>query len=147
MFNREPRPSDEVLEAVDALLVVLRESTERNQVETRRAQTIRRLRSHRRTYGEILGGVAGSMTRGVTRESADAVFAAATRLHIAEVRALNREGMGVDEITVLCGLRPHDVTSILSAPAPDGKGSTMEQRKTPTEHRDGLSSPDGREEI
>jgi len=128
LVNRGPRPSDEVLEAVDALLTVLRESTERNQVETRRAQTIRRLRSHKRTYGEILGGVAGSMTRGVTRESADAVVAATERLHIAAVRALHREGMGVDEIAVLCGLRPHDVTSFLFPPAPDGKGSSMEQR-------------------
>lgn len=117
-----------MLEAVDALLVVLRESSERNQVETRRAQTVRRLRSHRRTYGEILERVAGSLTRGVTRESADAVVAATKRLHIAEVRALNREGMGVDEIAVLCGLRPHDVTSILSPPAPDGEGPSMEQR-------------------
>ena len=86
-----------MLEAVGALLMVLRDSTERNQVETRRAQTVRRLRSHRRTYGESLGRVAGSLTRGATRESADAVVAAANRLHIAEVRALNREAMGVDE--------------------------------------------------
>ena len=124
VLRREPTPSDEVLEAVEALLVALRDSSERNQVETRRAQTIRRLRSHRRMYGEILTGVAGSLTRGITRESADAVVSATERLHVAEVRALNREGMDIDGIAELCGLREHDVVAILSSVPPDRHGSS-----------------------
>jgi hypothetical protein len=112
-----------VLEALDALLVALRESSERNQVETRRAQTVRRLRSHRRTYGEILGRVAGSLTCGITRESATALVGATERLHVAQVKALNREGMGSDEIAVLCGLSPHDVATILSGAVSDDQGS------------------------
>jgi hypothetical protein len=139
--------SDEVLEAVDALLVALRESTERNQVETRRAQTLRRLRSHRRTYGEILGRVAASLTRGVTPESADDLVDATKRLHVAEVRALKREGMGVDDIAVLSGLTPHDVTIILSPLAPEARGWSLGQRMRPAEHPDGRSSPNRREEI
>lgn len=147
IVSREPRPGDDVLDAVDALLAVLRESTERNQVETRRAQTVRRLRSHRRPYGEILRRVSGSLTRGVTRESADALVGATKRLHAAEVMALQSEGMRVDEIAVLCGLTPDGVTSILSRPSPHGEALSPEHRATPAEHPDGLPSTDRREEA
>jgi len=136
-----------VLEALDALLVALRESSERNEVERRRAQTVRRLRSHSRTYSEILGRVAGSSTRGVTRESAKALVGATERLHVAEVRALNREGMGSDDIAVLCGLRPHDVATILSDVASDGQGSSGSDESMRAAEPDGVSWADAPEET
>ena len=121
-------PTDDVLDALDALLVVLRDSSERNQVETRRAQTVRRLRSHGRTYGEILGRVTGSLSRGVTREGVNALVGATERLRVAEVKALGREGVGRDEIAVLCGMRPPDVESILAGVGPDDHGSSPSDR-------------------
>ena len=108
-----PGDCDEVLEALDALLVVLRESTQRNQVATRRSQTIRRLRSHGRGYREILGRVEGALGLGITRENVDRVLKANDRLSRAEVRALHGEGMKVEEIAALCGVARQRVSRLL----------------------------------
>jgi DNA-directed RNA polymerase specialized sigma24 family protein len=109
------RPADDVLEALDALLVVLRESTQRNQVATRRAQTIRRLRSHGRSYHEILGRVSGTSTLGITRQNVDCLSRANDRLQRAEVLALHGEDVAVADIAALCGITTQHVT-VLVAP-------------------------------
>ena len=108
------RPADDVLEALDALLIVLRESTQRNQVSTRRAQTIRRLRSHGRSFHEILGRVSGTSTRGVTRQNVDCLIQASDRLQRAEVLALQEEGMAVADIAAACGITRERATVLLA---------------------------------
>ncbi|MDQ4098146.1 MAG: hypothetical protein M3144_09800 [Actinomycetota bacterium] len=95
--------TDEVLDALDALLVVLHESSERNAVAARRARTIRRLRSHGRSYREILRRVEGALDLGVTRESVEGLLHATDRLHAAEARALHEEGVSIEEIASLSG--------------------------------------------
>ena len=105
---------DEVLAAVDDFLVVLREATARCKESTRRAQTIRRLRSHRRSYTEILNRVAGARHAGVTRANAERLIAVSDRLERAEVRALGREGVLVPEIAALCALTPARVDVLLA---------------------------------
>ena len=111
------RPGDGVLEALDALLVVLRESTQRNLVATRRAQTIRRLRSHGRSYHEILGRVSGASTLGITQQNVDCLSRANDRLKRAEVLALHEEDVPVVDIAALCGITREHVT-VLLAPEP-----------------------------
>ncbi len=111
------RPADDVLEALDALLVVLRESTQRNHVATRRAQTIRRLRSHGRSYHEILGRVSGTSTRGITRQNVDCLIRASDRLQRAEVLALHEEGVAVADIAVVCGITHERATVLLASRA------------------------------
>lgn len=114
---RGGRPADAVLEALDALLVVLRDCTKRNQVSTRRAQTIRRLRSHGRSYHEILGRVSETATLGITRESLDGLIQANDRMQQAEVLALRDEGIEVADIAALCGITPQRATALLAPPA------------------------------
>lgn len=97
-------PRDEVREAVDGLLVVLRETAQRNQVARRRAQTMRRLRSHGRSYREILRRVDGALNLGITVESTDRLLEAHGSLQGAEIRALYAEGLGAEEIAVLLGI-------------------------------------------
>jgi hypothetical protein len=106
-------PTDEVLDAVDGLLEVLSASTKRNQAATRRAQTIRRLRSHGRSYNEILGRVAGARALGITRENVECLIEASDRLHRAEVRALHAEGTGINQIAVLCGITRRRASALL----------------------------------
>ena len=95
---------DEVLEALDSLLVVLREASQRNQVAARRARTIRRLRSHGRPYGEILRRVEGALNLGITAENVGSLLEANRRLQGAEIRALFGEGLGAGEIATLLGM-------------------------------------------
>lgn len=111
---RVGRPADDVLVALDALLVVLRESTKRNQVATSRAQAIRRLRSHGRSYSEILGRITGSSTLGITRENVDCLIQASDRLQHAAVLALRDEGIAVADIAALCGITRQRATAILA---------------------------------
>jgi hypothetical protein len=109
--------TDEVLDALDSLLVVLLDSTQRNRVATRRAQTIRRLRSHGRSYSEILGRVAGSLTIGITRRNVDCLIRASDRLHRAEVRALRDEGVALADIARLCGVTERRASALLAMEA------------------------------
>lgn len=99
-----PRPPDEVLEAIDSLLSVLSEASVRHQAATRRARTIRRLRSHGRSYAEILERNAGSPAHRITRHDLEATVRASESMDRAEVRALQAEGLDVDRIAVLCGM-------------------------------------------
>jgi hypothetical protein len=109
----ESKPRDEVREAVDGLLVVLRETAERNQVARRRAQTMRRLRSHGRSYSEILRRVDGALNLGITVESSDRLLDASDRLRAAEIRALHGEGLGAEEIAALLGITAKRVSESL----------------------------------
>ena len=109
------RKPDDVLLAIDALLVVLRESTQRNQVTLRRAQTVRRLRSHGRTYEEILRRVSGASTQGVSRPNLDGLIRASDRLQKAEAIALQDEGVAVADIAVLCGITSERTVELLAS--------------------------------
>lgn len=107
------RHSDSVLEALDTLLAVLRVSTKRNQSATRRAQTIRRLRSHGKPYREILGRVERSEILQITRENLDDLLQASSRLRRAEARELYSEGMTMEEIAGLFGVTRQRVSVLL----------------------------------
>jgi hypothetical protein len=115
--------SDEVLEALDALLAVLRDSTRRNQDATRRAQTIRRLRSHGRSYREILSRAERALILQITRENLDGLLQASSRLRRAETRALYAEGMTMEEIASLFGVTRQRVSVLLRDGAPQGEAS------------------------
>jgi hypothetical protein len=109
----ETRESDDVLEALDALLVVLRDSTGRNQDATRRAQAIRRLRDRGRSYREILGRDERALILQVTRENVDGLLQASSRLRRAEARALYAEGMTMEQIAELFGVTRQRVSVLL----------------------------------
>lgn len=102
-----------MLEALDALLAVLRASTRRNQAATRRAQAIRRLRRHGRPYREILGRDERALILQVTRENVDGLLQASSRLRRAEARALYAEGMTMEEIAALFGVTRQRVSVLL----------------------------------
>jgi Homeodomain-like domain-containing protein len=112
--------NDDVLEALDGLLVVLRDSTRRNQDATRRAQTIRRLRSRGRSYREILGSAERALILQITRENLDGLLQASSRLRRAEARALYAEGMTMEEIAEVFGVTRQRVSVLLRSTASAG---------------------------
>lgn len=109
----DTRLSDDVLDALAALDAVLRESTRRNQDATRRAQTIRRLRHHGRSYREILGRPESALILQITRENLDGLLQASSRLRRAEARALYAEGMTMEEIAGIFGVTRQRVSVLL----------------------------------
>jgi len=115
----ESKP-DQVLEALDDLLVVLGEASQRNQVATRRARTIRRLRSHGRSYSEILRRVEGALNLGITTENVERLLEANLRLQAAEIAALSGEGLNDEEIATLLGITRKEVCETLRNPSGPG---------------------------
>jgi len=109
----DTRQSDDVLEALDALLGVLRDSTHRTQEATRRARTIRRLRRDGRSYREILGSDDRALILQMTRENLDGLLQASSRLRRAEAKALYEEGMTMEEIATLFGVTRQRVSVLL----------------------------------
>jgi len=106
-------PHDQLLEALDELLVVLRESTKRNQLAIRQAETIRKLHRGGRTYREIFVRDERSLIRQVTRDNVDDLVRASAKLRWAEVKALHDEGLTMDRIAVLFGLTRQRISSLL----------------------------------
>jgi predicted XRE-type DNA-binding protein len=102
---------DEVLDALDALLAVLRESAARNKLATRQAQTIRRLRSGGQTYREIFARDERSLIEQSTRHNL--LLRASARLRRAEAHALHAEGMTMDKIAALFGVTRQRVSVLL----------------------------------
>jgi DNA-directed RNA polymerase specialized sigma24 family protein len=120
----EERQTDDVLEALDVLLAVLRDSTQRNQGATRRGQTIRRLRNGGRSYREILGRDERALILQVTRENVDGLLQASSRLRRAEAKALYAEGMTMEEIAEVFGVTRQRVSVLLrEAGGADGGGA------------------------
>ena len=109
----ETRQSDDVLEALDALLAVLRDSTRRNQDATRRGRAIRRLRTQGRSYREILGRAERILILQTTRQNLDGLLQASSRLRRAEARALYGEGLTMEEIAALFGVTRQRVSFLL----------------------------------
>lgn len=113
---RRRRPGDEVLDAIDALLAALSESARRHDNAARQARTVRRLRSHGRSYGTILAGAPVSPQSRVTRQAVEAAVLATEQLDRSSVRALVGEGIAVDRIAVLCGLSEAEVATFTAGP-------------------------------
>ena len=104
---------EEVLEALDGLLAVLAEAAQRNQVSARRARTIRRLRSHGRSYREIASPCRGRVEPGITVANVGSLLEANRRLQGAEIRALSGEGLSAEEIATLLGITQNRACEIL----------------------------------
>lgn len=107
------RPRDEVLDAIDSLLGALRESAKHNQAAARHAQMIRRLRSHGRSYTDILGQSPTSQAHRIRKQDVAAAIEASQRLDRAEVHALRNEGLGPDRIASLCGMTRAQVDRLI----------------------------------
>ena len=110
---RRKRPADEVLGAIDTLLAALGECSRRHDETARQARTVRRLRSHGRSYAAILAGAPVSPQSRVTRKAVEAAVLAAEQLDRAAVRALLDEGVAVDRIAVLCGMSEAEVGTVV----------------------------------
>ena len=74
---------------------------------------MRRLRSHGRSYSEILRRVEGASNLGISVESTDRLLEANGRLQDAEIRALHAEGLGAEEIAALLGITEKRVSESL----------------------------------
>ncbi len=116
-------------EALDAMVVALRESSKRNQRAMRQAQTIRRLCVARQPYGEIFARQERAELRRLTRDTIDQMVEVGARFRWAEARTMHAEGITMDKIAALFGLTRQRISSLLrESPRLRAEG----RRKKPT---------------
>lgn len=104
---------DELDDALDNMLVALRESNKRNQRVIRQAQTIRRLCVAGQPFGEIFARPERAEIRQLMRDNINQMVHARARLRWAEVRTLHAEGLTMDKIAALFGLTRQRISSLL----------------------------------
>ena len=104
---------DELDDALDTMVVALRESTKCNQRAIRQAQTIRRRCAAGQPYGEVFARQERSEIRQLTRDNIDQMIQAGARFRWAEARTLHAEGLTMDKIAALFGLTRQRISSLL----------------------------------
>jgi hypothetical protein len=108
-----PEPTDPVLAALDELLAVLRESTERNQSAVSRAQVIRELRERGHEYREIVPKEDRPLIVELLTSILSDLSEASGRFRRAEARALYSEGLTMSEIAELFGITRQRVAALI----------------------------------
>jgi hypothetical protein len=111
-----PQPSDapdEVLDALDELVVALEENSRRNKEMIARARRIQRLRGRGLAYSEIVEGQPRPLIVELLTENFDALRTAGGRLRRTEARALHDEGLSMDRIAELFGVTRQRISRLL----------------------------------
>ena len=108
-----PNESDEVLDALDDLLVALEDNQRRNREMIVRAKRIQRLRQRGLPYSEIVQGQPRPLIVELLTENFDALRTAGGRLRRTEARALHDEGLSMDRIASLFGVTRQRISRLL----------------------------------
>ena len=113
---------DDVLEALDELVEVIRVNAESDKQIVRRARQIRAARARGRDYRTTVGSEQRPLIVEILREHQDRLGRAGSRFRRAEARALRAEGMTLDEIAAVFGVTRQRVIALLRNVA-DAPGS------------------------
>lgn len=104
---------DPVLEALDQLVLALRDNAARIEASVERAQRMRDERVAGRSYRDIETSGDGPLILAMTRDNMSALAEAGSRLRRAEARALHDEGMTMEQIAELFGVTRQRVSALL----------------------------------
>lgn len=133
------QPTDAVLSALDELIMVLRETTERNRTAIQRAEAIRRLRRRGRPYSEIGPMEQRPLIVELLTRNLSELSEAGSRLRRVEAQALYSEGLTMAEIADLFGVTRQRVAALLHPGGPTN-GRSIEGKP----RRSSLSDPERR---
>ncbi len=112
---------DEVLDAVWAMIDVVRQIAERLESAEAQAERIIDMRSAGRPYREIIASAQRPLLVQIATMDLEAIAAAGTRLRRISARALRDEGMTIDQIAKEFGVSRQRVSRLLRAD-PDTPG-------------------------
>lgn len=106
---------DDVLDALEDLVVALHENARRIEETIARAKQMRAERQAGRSYREIESDQPRPLIVEMTRDNLAALVDAGGRLRRAEARALHGEGMTMDQIAELFGVTRQRVSALLKS--------------------------------
>jgi len=113
----EPRQSDDdVICALDHLVVVLQEISRRNEEAVQRALTVRELYAQGLSYRDIATREEHPRIIELTRTNLDALLDAGGRLRRTEARTLHDQGLTMEQIAELHGVTRQRVSALLRSP-------------------------------
>jgi PAS domain S-box-containing protein len=119
---------DEVLDALDAVVLALADCERHIADALTRAATVRAERAGGAGWAEILGGAEGPLVLELMSAVLAAVSDTGSVLRRAEARALYDEGLSMDKIARLFGVSRQRVSSLLNAPAGGGARAAAPRR-------------------
>lgn len=103
----------EVLEALDALTVALRENTQRNEHVIKRAENLKRLRAQGVPWSELVTEEERPLIVELLSQNMSALASAGSRLRRLEARALHDEGLSMERIAKLFGVTRQRISELL----------------------------------
>jgi hypothetical protein len=106
---------EELLVALDELVVALRENSARNAQAIERAAEIRRERAAGKPWSEIVSGDRPLIVELLTR-NLEALTTSGSRLRRLEARALHDEGLSMERIGRLFGVTRQRISELLRQP-------------------------------
>lgn len=105
---------NDLIEALDDLVVALKENTARNNEAIARAEEIRRERAAGKAWSEIVNGEAkGPLIVELLTLNLQALTTAGSRLRRLEARALHDEGLSMERIGQLFGVTRQRISELL----------------------------------
>jgi hypothetical protein len=108
-----PDPTDDVLAALDELVTVLRETTDRNRAAIDRANAIRKLRKRGHLYSEIVPMEKRPLIVELLTRSLYELSNASNRFRSFEARELYSEGLTMAEIGDLFGVTRQRIATLI----------------------------------
>jgi hypothetical protein len=112
-YMEQATASDEVLDALDALVEVLEENNRRNARAIEQAQAMRSLRDLGLSYSEIALAEERPGIVEMATANLEALLRTGSRLRRAQAAALHREGMTMERIADLFGVTRQRVSALL----------------------------------
>lgn len=107
---------EDLFEALDALVLALRESSARNDEAIRRADVIRRRRSEGAAWTDIVSGGDGPLIVELLSRNMEALTSVGSRLRRLEAKALHDEGLSMERIAELFGVTRQRISELLRPP-------------------------------
>src|SRR6476620_6623848 len=95
---------DPVIDALDELVIALRDNVARAEVAIARAEQMRSEREAGRSYREIEAHGGGPLVGALTRDNLSALLEKGSQLRRAEARALHDEGLTMEQIAEVFGV-------------------------------------------
>lgn len=106
---------EELLVALDELVVALQENTRRNHLAIARAEEIKRDRAAGKGWSEIVAGERQLIVELLT-QNLEALTTSGSRLRRLEARALHDEGLSMEKIGRLFGVTRQRISELLRQP-------------------------------
>lgn len=111
---RERMPqNDPVLNALDEVIIALRENTARNEKVLTRAETLRRRRFADEMWSELVSEEERPLIVELLTQNMQALATAGSRLRRLEAKALHDEGMTMDRIASMFGVTRQRISELL----------------------------------